>query len=70
MNLDEIRLERQKWMTWKNIKPLREALDSLEEIENDFNRYYPDIELPQRLQLVSTACSDDGCKPSVTNLKD
>ena len=33
MNLDEIRLERQKWMTWKNIKPLREALDSLEEID-------------------------------------
>ena len=33
MNLDEIRLERQKWMTWKNIKPLREALETLEDIE-------------------------------------
>jgi len=32
LNLDEIRLERQKWMTWKNIKPLREALDNLEDI--------------------------------------
>ena len=33
MNLDEIRLERQKWMTWKNIKPLRVALDELEDIK-------------------------------------
>ena len=31
MNIDEIRKERQKWMTWKNIKPLREALESLPE---------------------------------------
>lgn len=35
MNLEEIRTERQKWMTWKNIKPLREALDELEEIESE-----------------------------------
>lgn len=33
MNLEEIRQERQKWMTWKNIAPLREALDRLEEIK-------------------------------------
>ena len=33
MNLDEIRLERQKLMTWKNIKPLREALETLDEVE-------------------------------------
>lgn len=33
MNLEEIRQERQKWMTWKNIAPLREALDTLEEVE-------------------------------------
>ena len=32
MNLEEIRQERQKWMTWKNILPLRQALDELEEI--------------------------------------
>lgn len=31
MNLEELRQERQKWMSWKNIAPLREALDSLEE---------------------------------------
>ena len=35
MNLDEIRLVREKWMSWKNIKPLREALTELEEIETD-----------------------------------
>ncbi len=29
MNLDEIRKERKKWMTWKNIAPLREALGEL-----------------------------------------
>jgi len=29
MNLDELRKERQKWMTWKNIKPLRDALQTL-----------------------------------------
>ena len=29
MNLNEIRQTRQKWMCWKNIAPLREALDSL-----------------------------------------
>ncbi len=29
MNLENLRKDRQKWMTWKNIKPLREALDSL-----------------------------------------
>ena len=35
MNLNEIRIDRQKWMTWKNILPLREALDSLEDGEFD-----------------------------------
>lgn len=34
MNLDEIRQERQKWMTWKNIAPLRQALEELDEIES------------------------------------
>lgn len=31
MNIDTLREERQKWMLWKNIAPLREALDSLED---------------------------------------
>ena len=30
MNIQEIKKDRQKWMTWKNIAPLREALDKLE----------------------------------------
>ena len=33
MNLEEIRQERQKWMKWKNIAPLREALETLEDID-------------------------------------
>lgn len=33
MNLQSIREERLKWMTWKNIAPLREALKSLPELE-------------------------------------
>ena len=31
MNLNELRIDRQKWMTWKNIKPLRDAIDTLED---------------------------------------
>ena len=33
MNLEDIRKERQKWMTWKNIAPLRTAIDSLDDVE-------------------------------------
>ena len=33
MNLENLRKERQKWMTWKNIAPLREAIDTLEDID-------------------------------------
>ncbi|WP_345977596.1 tRNA 5-methoxyuridine(34)/uridine 5-oxyacetic acid(34) synthase CmoB [Sulfurimonas sp. HSL3-7] len=33
MDLNALRVEREKWMTWKNIKPLREALDSLPDID-------------------------------------
>lgn len=31
MNLKDLREDRQKWMTWKNIRPLREALDLLQD---------------------------------------
>ncbi|WP_415398206.1 tRNA 5-methoxyuridine(34)/uridine 5-oxyacetic acid(34) synthase CmoB [Sulfurimonas sp. CS5] len=31
MNLEEIRKERQKWMTWKNIKPIRNLIETLED---------------------------------------
>ena len=33
MNLENIRKERQKWMTWKNIAPLREAIDNLGDVK-------------------------------------
>ncbi|WP_457750052.1 tRNA 5-methoxyuridine(34)/uridine 5-oxyacetic acid(34) synthase CmoB [Sulfurimonas sp.] len=32
MNLENVRKERQKWMTWKNIAPLREAIQNLEDV--------------------------------------
>ena len=32
MDLAAIRYEREKWMTWKNIKPLREALEELPDV--------------------------------------
>ena len=35
MNLEEIRQEREKWMTWKNIAPLRQALETLEELNTE-----------------------------------
>ena len=32
MNLEALRNERNKWMAWKNIAPLREAIQSLEDV--------------------------------------
>ena len=34
MDLDEIRKERQKWYSWKNIKPIRKALDELKQCDS------------------------------------
>ena len=34
MNLDTLREERKKWLTWKNIAPYREAIASLKEYSN------------------------------------
>jgi len=34
MNLDTLREERQKWLTWKNIKPYQEAIKALPEYSN------------------------------------
>jgi len=31
MNLNKIRQDRKKWMTWKNIAPLREVIDNLQD---------------------------------------
>ena len=36
MDLNAVRAERQKWMTWKNIAPLRDALDQLRTIESTY----------------------------------
>jgi tRNA (mo5U34)-methyltransferase len=33
MNIEQIKEERLKWMGWKNIKPLREALENVEDVE-------------------------------------
>ncbi len=33
MDLNALRQEREKWMTWKNIRPLREALSSLPQVD-------------------------------------
>ena len=35
MDLNEIREERKKWLSWKNIAPLREALEKLRDIDAD-----------------------------------
>ena len=41
MDLKELREQRQKWMTWKNILPLREELDKLE--SGDFSVAIGDV---------------------------
>ncbi len=33
MNINNLRKERERWMAWKNIAPLREAVQSLEDVE-------------------------------------
>ncbi len=35
MNLETLRIERKKWMTWKNIAPLRESLEKIENCKAD-----------------------------------
>jgi len=51
MNLDLIREERKKWMTWKNILPLREALASLEDVACE-------IEYGNTIKVSTTATID------------
>lgn len=41
MNIEQIRSDRKKWMQWKNIAPLREALESLK--EGDWNIILDDV---------------------------
>jgi len=35
MNLQDIRSEREKWFTWKNVKPMMEALENIRSINTD-----------------------------------
>ncbi len=37
MDLKKLRVEREKWMTWKNIAPLRKALESLDSVSVDIS---------------------------------
>jgi len=39
MNLEEIRDERKKWFTWKNILPMMEALENIRSINTDHLKY-------------------------------
>ncbi len=61
MNLEKIRIERQKWMRWKNIAPLREALDGLVELTCK-------CDLGDTIRLTCAARNEEvplGCKENV-----
>ena len=45
MNLDTLREERQKWLTWKNIVPYQEAIKKLKDYEN------VEVELGDRVKI-------------------
>lgn len=51
MDLNAVRQERQKWMTWKNIAPLREALNQLPRIDAH-------VELGNTVALTSSDAVD------------
>ncbi len=53
MNLDTLREERQKWLTWKNIKPYQEAISALPEYSN------VELMLGDRVELQIPNLSND-----------
>ncbi len=53
MNLDILREERQKWLTWKNIRPYQEAIKALPEYSN------VQITLDDRVELQIENLSDE-----------
>lgn len=57
VNIEEIRQERKKWMTWKNIAPLRQALDALSDIEVDCS--FSDIVTITSKQSLSDALKEE-----------
>ncbi|NOQ31483.1 MAG: tRNA 5-methoxyuridine(34)/uridine 5-oxyacetic acid(34) synthase CmoB [Helicobacteraceae bacterium] len=46
MNIEQIKEERKKWMTWKNIAPLRQKLDELK-------KYECDVELGDTIKITA-----------------
>ena len=52
MNLETLRNERQKWMTWKNIKPLREAIDN-------FSALNANVVLEDIVKIETTSDEDE-----------
>ncbi len=53
MNLDTLREERQKWLTWKNIRPYQEAIKALSEYLN------VEVALGDRVKLQIENLSDE-----------
>jgi len=53
MNLDTLREERQKWLTWKNIKPYQEAIKALPEYS------HVEVTLGDRVELQIENLSDE-----------
>jgi len=53
MNLDTLREERKKWLTWKNIKPYQEAIKALPEYSN------VELTLGDRVELQIPDLSND-----------
>ena len=53
MNLDSLREERQKWLTWKNIRPYQEAIKALPEYSN------VQVTLGDRVELQIKNLSDE-----------
>ena len=63
MNLNEIRQEREKWLTWKNIAPLQEAIRSLKTYDN------LDVAFGDRVTItIPHLCDDDAYQIEQTAL--
>jgi len=54
MNLDSLREERQKWLTWKNIKPYQEAILALPDYAN------VDVKLSDTVEVHIADLSSEG----------
>lgn len=63
MNLNQIRQEREKWLTWKNIAPLQEAIRSLKTYDN------LDVAFGDRVTItIPHLCDDDAYQIEQTAL--